>query len=66
MKRLSTIRDFFEKRPRLAAWLILAVGMVIMLLLSSKDVDLLPSQRLALVVSTIVLAGLCVWIIDLE
>ena len=56
----------FEARPRLWSWIILAFGMVVLLLLASKDVPLELTQRLALVVATIVLAGLCVWIIDLE
>jgi len=63
---MSFWRDFFEKRPRLASWLVLAIGMVILLLWSSKDVEFLPTQRLALVVATILLAGACVWIIYLE
>ena len=56
----------FEARPRLWSWIILAFGMVVLLLLASKDVPLELTQRLALVVATVVLAGLCVWIIDLE
>jgi len=47
-------------------WMVLAVGMVIILLWASKDVELLLRQRLALVVATIGLAGLCVWIIGWE
>jgi len=50
----------------LAAWVALAVGMVIMLLIAVRHVGLLPHQVLALVVVTILLAGLCVWIISLE
>ena len=52
--------------PRLAAWLALAIGMVVILLWSAKDVGLLPTQLAALVVATILLAGLCVWIIGWE
>ena len=37
-----------------------------LLLIAAKDVPLELSQRSALVIATIVLAGLCVWIIDLE
>lgn len=59
-------KQMFEARPRLWSWILLALGMVILLLLASKDVPLELSQRAALVVATIVLAGLCVWIIDLE
>jgi len=40
--------------------------MVAILLVAAKDVELLARQRAALVVSTIVLAGLCVWIINWE
>ena len=45
------------------AWAILAVGMVAMLLYAARDVQLLPTQVLALVVATIILAGGCVWIL---
>jgi hypothetical protein len=40
--------------------------MVLILLWASKDVGLLPTQLAALVVATILLAGLCVWIIGWE
>jgi len=59
-------RAFFSKHPRIGMWIVLAVGMVIILLWASKDVELLVRQRLALVVATIGLAGLCVWIIGWE
>lgn len=61
-----SIRRFLSQHPRLTAWLVLAVGMVIMLLLAAKDVGLLPRQLAALVVTTILLAGACVWIIGWE
>jgi hypothetical protein len=50
----------------LLAFAVLAVGMVAMLLYASRDVDLLASQRLALVVATIGLAGACTWILTWE
>ena len=52
--------------PQLAAWFVLAVGMVSILLCSAKDVGLLPGQMLALVVATVLVAGLCIWIIGWE
>jgi hypothetical protein len=55
--------EFAERHPRLAAWAVLAVGMVIILIWAAKDVGLLPGQWAALVVATILLAGLCAWII---
>jgi hypothetical protein len=63
---MSAIREFLELHPRLAAWFVLALGMVIILIWAAKDVGLLPGQMAALVVATVLLAGLCVWIIGWE
>jgi len=63
---MQKIVDFYNRHPKLTAWAVLAVGMVIILLWSAKDVGLLPQQTLALVIATIGLAGLCVWIIGWE
>jgi hypothetical protein len=63
---MTALRNFAGRHPRLTAWVALAVGMVIILLWSAKDVGLLPTQLAALVVATILLAGLCVWIIGWE
>ncbi len=63
---LAQLKNFAGQHPRIVAWAALAVGMVVILLWSAKDVGLLPSQMLALVVATILLAGLCVWIIGWE
>lgn len=63
---MSGIKGFFVDHPRLLAWLVLAVGMVAILVWAAKDVGLLAGQWGALVVSTILLAGLCVWIIGWE
>ena len=63
---MVAIREFVSKHPRLVSWFVLALGMVIMLLWEAKDVGLLPGQMVALVVATILLAGLCVWIIGWE
>ena len=63
---MATLRKWIDQHPRLAAWLALAIGMVVIVVLSAKDVGLLPTQMLALVAATIGLAGLCVWIISWE
>jgi hypothetical protein len=60
------VRKFLNQHPQLVAWFILAVFMVPMLLWAAKDVELLAGQLAALVVSTILLAGLCAWIIGWE
>ncbi len=63
---MSAVKQFVVQHPRLAAWLVLAVGMVIILIWSARDVGLLPGQWAALIAATIGLAGLCVWIIGWE
>jgi hypothetical protein len=60
------LKEFVNQHPNLAAWIALALGMVVMLLIAVRHVGLLPGQVLALVLVTILLAGLCVWIISLE
>jgi hypothetical protein len=63
---MESIKSWIKLHPKMTAWLALAIGMVIMVVWSAKDVGLLPGQMLALIVATIGLAGLCVWIIGWE
>lgn len=58
-----SIRTWIGRHPRLTAWAALAVGMAIILLVAARNVGLLSYQWAALIVATILLAGLCVWII---
>lgn len=52
--------------PRLAAWIVLSLGMIILLVIEARDVGLLATQWLALIVACILVAGACVWIISWE
>jgi protein-S-isoprenylcysteine O-methyltransferase Ste14 len=63
---MSSIKQFITRHPRLTAWFVLAVGMVVILVISARDVGLLAGQWAALIVATILVAGLCVWIIGWE
>jgi hypothetical protein len=54
------------RHPRLAAWIVLAVGMALLVVNEAREVGLQPSQWVALLVATILVAGLCVWIISWE
>ncbi|MCS6773046.1 MAG: hypothetical protein RMM31_02845 [Anaerolineae bacterium] len=62
----SRIKAFADKHPRLTAWIALATGMVIILVIAARNVGLLWNQWLFLILATIGLAGLCVWIISWE
>jgi hypothetical protein len=63
---MTFLKRFVNQHPRLAAWIVLGVGMVAILVWSARDVGLLPGQWVALIVATIGVAGLCVWIIGWE
>jgi hypothetical protein len=63
---MSSVKRFLDEHPRLAAWVVLAIGMVAILVWSARDVDLLPRQWAALIAATVGLAGLCIWIIGWE
>ncbi len=63
---LGPVVRLIEAHPRLTAWLVLAIGMVILLVIEARDVGLLPGQWAALIVATVLVAGACVWIISWE
>lgn len=65
-RKPSRLQSLWQAHPRLVTWLVLAVGMVVILLYAARDAELLPGQRLVLVVATVALAGLCTWIISWE
>lgn len=63
---METIKNLASKYPNLVSWVVLAVGMVAILAWSARDVGFTGSQWTALIVTTILLAGACVWIISWE
>lgn len=62
----NPLAKFAETRPRLTAWLVLSIGMVILLVIEARDVGLLISQWVALIVATVLVAAASVWIISWE
>jgi hypothetical protein len=60
-----TVR-WIEDHPRLSAWIVLGLGMVILVVIEARDVGLQPGQWAAIIVATILTAGACVWIISWE
>ncbi|MCG3208223.1 MAG: hypothetical protein FOGNACKC_01825 [Anaerolineae bacterium] len=63
---MDAIKKFAGDHPQLTSWVVLAIGMVIILVWSARDVGFTGGQWAALVVTTILLAGACVWIIGWE
>ncbi len=63
---MNQLRTFWTSHPGLSSWALLAVGMVIIVVLAARNVGFTPGQWAAVVVATVLLAGLCVWIISWE
>lgn len=63
---MESIKKFANDHPQITSWIVLAIGMVIILVWSASDVGFTSSQWTALIVTTILLAGACVWIIGWE
>jgi hypothetical protein len=63
---MQPIKNFASKHPQITSWIVLAIGMVIILAWSAWDVGFTAGQWTALVITTILLAGACVWIIGWE
>ncbi len=60
---MNRMIDWAKTHPKLAAWLALGAGMSAIIAYEARDVGLLPTQWLALIVATVLVAGACVWII---
>ncbi|MBI3958102.1 MAG: hypothetical protein HY328_04775 [Chloroflexi bacterium] len=63
---MDSLKRFWNEHPALSNWMVLAVGMVIILIFSARQVGFEPRQWAALVGATVVLAGLCAWILSWE
>lgn len=60
---MEKLKQYASQHPQITSWIVLAIGMVIILIWSAKDVGFTPSQWAAVIITTLLLAGACVWII---
>ncbi|MCP4165859.1 MAG: hypothetical protein GY759_08185 [Chloroflexi bacterium] len=60
------IRKLWDEHPNLSSFAILAIGMLVILYFSARHVGFSGTQWLVLSLATVVLAGLCIWIISWE
>jgi len=63
---LGSLIQVIEKWPRITAWMVLSVGCVALLAYEAQDVGLTAGNWIALIVATVLVAGLCIWIISWE
>lgn len=60
------MRNAWKRHPNLLSWVALALGMVIIVIFAARNVGFRPAQWAAILVATVLLAGLCVWIVSWE
>lgn len=63
---LGSLIRLIEAWPRLTAWIVLSVGCVALLVYEARDVGLTAGNWIALIVATVLVAGLCIWIVSWE
>jgi hypothetical protein len=60
------VRRWYERRPFLTAWGLLALGMLVLVVWFGLDAGLNPREMAAVIGATVLLSLLCVWIVFLE
>ncbi len=61
---MEKIKNIISSHPYLSAWVVLALGMVLILLYEARNVGLEGSQWFWLITITVLVAGACIWIIS--
>ena len=61
---MEKIKNTITSHPYLTAWVVLALGMVLILLYEARNVGLEGSQWFWLITITVLVAGACIWIIS--
>jgi hypothetical protein len=63
---VGNIITLLDAYPRISAWVVLSLGIVALLVYEARDVGLSAGNWIALIVASIVVAGLCIWIVSWE
>jgi hypothetical protein len=61
---MELVKSWIQAHPNLSAWLVLASGMIVLLVIEARNLGLAPSQWFWLILITALVAGLCIWIIS--
>jgi hypothetical protein len=61
---MTTLKNWITQHPNLTAWIVLALGMDIILVVEARDVGLEGSQWFWLLLITTLVAGACIWIVS--
>jgi hypothetical protein len=61
---MEIVKNWVTNHSNLTAWIVLALGMNILLIVEARDVGLQGSQWFWLIVVTTLVAGACIWIVS--
>lgn len=63
---LGSLLTIIDTYPRISAWVVLSLGVVGILVYEARDVDLTTTNWIALIVASVLVSGLCIWIVSWE
>jgi hypothetical protein len=63
---IGQLITLIDRYPRIAAWIVLSTGIIILLVREAQDVGLTTRNWVALIVASILVSGLCIWIVSWE
>lgn len=63
---LGSLLTIIDTYPRISAWIVLSLGVVGILVYEARDVDLTTTNWIALIVASVLVSGLCIWIVSWE
>ncbi len=63
---LGALIKIFDTYPRISMWGVLSAGIIALLVYEARDVGLTTGNWIALIIASIVVAGLCIWIVSWE
>lgn len=63
---LGGLLSIIDNYPRISAWVVLSLGVVGILVYEARDVDLTTTNWVALIVASVLVSGLCIWIVSWE
>lgn len=66
MPVIGGLLALIDRYPRISAWFVLSAGVIALLIYEAQDVGLTTQNWIALIVASILVSGLCIWIVSWE
>ena len=66
MPVIGNVLSVIDRYPRISAWVVLSLGIVGLLIYEARDVGLTTQNWIVLILASILISGLCIWIVSWE